>query len=681
MEAGVLVARRARVARFTALGARVQLTGIVVMSLVLRGSAAVAHVTPRLFPDEYIYSALGRSIGQHGTVQIRGATAHFPALLEPLLAAPIWAAAPTATAYRLVQLENALFMSLAAIPVFLIARRLRLSQGYALLCALFAVAIPDLLFSDYVLADPIAYPLALTAIFAGLVALERPSRRSQAAFLAAAALSTAARVQYATLVLAFAATAVALERRRVLRRHLVVVVSLATCVAGALALGASRLLGYYSGVVHLHLGTKAAGWAATDVFLLALASGAVLAPGAVAGVLRPVGRTETAFALLAGVFGAGTLAEAALYASNGSARFQERYLFVLLPLVPIAAGLHARREHRPRVVPLLVAAGLAAALSAWPLSGWATGTGTTDSPFLSAVAFLSSHVGVASGSLGVALALSAAAALGAVPQLARRSSALPAVALALLVATSVAATVRDRDLSVNVRSEYVATDPAWVDARRLRGVVAIQTANAPAPELLEQLFWNQSVQRELLLDGASATDAFSAPRVWIARNGTLHTAAGIVRSPILFGGNAVSATLTGATPVARRSRFTLWMPVGIPRVRILEINRYWDGWLAWDGSITVWPNDAGRARGTLSLSLSLPLRARPVQIAFGGRRLTIEPGERRALRWRVDGIGPQTLSFRTSGGTIAADFRPVSVRSTMPIFTPDLKHQHRPADR
>ena len=101
-------------------------------------------VTPpsRYFPDEYIYTALSRSIA-HGSLTIRGQTAHFPGLLEPLVAAPLWGFFSTETAYRLVQAENAVAASLAAIPIYIIARDLKLSRGYAYLCCVYALVIPD----------------------------------------------------------------------------------------------------------------------------------------------------------------------------------------------------------------------------------------------------------------------------------------------------------------------------------------------------------------------------------------------------------------------------------------------------------------------------------------------------------------------------------------------------------
>jgi hypothetical protein len=659
------------------LGVRTQLGGLVAFSFVLRAIGAVAHAAPQVFPDEYLYATLGRSLAAHGDLRIRGAAVHFPALLEPILAAPIWALASPVTAYRLVQVENALFMSLAAIPAYLIARRLSLSHRYALVCGFFAVAIPDLVFSAYVLTDPLAYPLVLASLYAGLVALVRPTGRAQVVFLALASLATAARLQYVTLFAAYAVAAFVLERRRAFRAHRIVAGAFALGAVAALAAGPSRVLGYYHGVIHLHVGAAGVKWALTDLFLLALASGAVLIPGAVAGFLRPRGRGETAFVLLAGALGAGTLLEAGLYASNGADRFQERYLFALLPLVPIAFGLHARRDRASRFTPLLVAGAIVAALAAFPLVGWATGTGSMDSPFLSSVASLESRFGAATGSLVVALAGTAAVAVGTLPRL-RRSLLAPAIAIALLAAASASATSRDVSLARIVRAIDLPADPRWVDALGLHGVVAIETDGAPRARLAQQLFWNSSITRELLLGAGQPTDAFGAPAVRIAGDGTLRAHGTVVRSPILFQAYATSATFANVSPVARATTFVLYRPVGTPRVRLLETGRFWDGWLAWDGDITVWPDASGRTRGTLALTLSLPAGERPVRIRVGKASVLVEPGTKVQVRRHIDGLGPRTLTFHADGGHLGADLQMVSVRSTIPIF---LKPRDRHADR
>ena len=121
------------------------LAAIVALSFVARTGLAWLRSTPALFPDEYIYASVGRSFAESGHPAIRGAPAHFPALLQPILTAPAWLIGDVGVAFRVVQGIGALAMSLAAIPVFLIARRLGLTDRVALALAAFAVLVPDLL--------------------------------------------------------------------------------------------------------------------------------------------------------------------------------------------------------------------------------------------------------------------------------------------------------------------------------------------------------------------------------------------------------------------------------------------------------------------------------------------------------------------------------------------------------
>src|SRR5438094_198575 len=140
-----------RLPQIRAVSVPLALGGLVGVSFALRLAAALAHATPLYFPDEYIYGTLARSIGTSGKLAVRGMPAHFPALLEPLLAAPFWALGDAELAYRLTQGLNALAMSLAAVPVYLLCRRVGLSSRFGLAAAVVAVAFPDLLFSSFVL--------------------------------------------------------------------------------------------------------------------------------------------------------------------------------------------------------------------------------------------------------------------------------------------------------------------------------------------------------------------------------------------------------------------------------------------------------------------------------------------------------------------------------------------------
>ena len=69
---------------------RPHLTAIVLVSTVAEALLARLRQTPSAFPDEYVYSQLARSLASDGRLRVRGVSAHFPALLEPLLTAPVW---------------------------------------------------------------------------------------------------------------------------------------------------------------------------------------------------------------------------------------------------------------------------------------------------------------------------------------------------------------------------------------------------------------------------------------------------------------------------------------------------------------------------------------------------------------------------------------------------------------
>jgi hypothetical protein len=317
--------------RWVSFSAPLLLGCVIVASFVARMAAAFAHSAPRLFPDEYIYAVLARSLA-HGSLTIRGEPASFPALLEPLLAAPLTLIGDVELTYRLTQGLHAAAASLVAVPVYVIARRVGLSPAYAAFCGVCSLLLPALAFASYVTADIVALPLALTAVAVGAAALERPAPQLQLAFVGLSGLATLTRVQYVILPAAFVVAALLFQRgslRRTLGAYRVTLVALGVPAAAALALGPTAIMGYYSGVVDLAVDPVAlARWAASDALLLAYAAGWVLVPVAVvglaAGCARPRSPGEHAFSLLAAAMTGLLMAEAVLYASNGSERFQER---------------------------------------------------------------------------------------------------------------------------------------------------------------------------------------------------------------------------------------------------------------------------------------------------------------------------------------------------------------------
>ena len=682
MAVDLSVPRPAAVAHAATIPARLLLGGIVAVSFLVRYVAALGHTTPLYFPDEYIYSSIARSLAQSGRPLVRGSSAHFPAMLEPLLAAPFWLTNDPALAYRLTQAENALAMSVAAVPVYLLVRRLGGGDWLSLAAAALTVVSPDLFFSSFVLADAIAYPLVLGAVYLGVRALAQPSRRLQLGFAALAVLATFARIQYVFLPLVFVAAALVVERgsvRIVWSRFRLSVLLYTAPLAFAAVLGPRRLLGYYSGVADLHVKPgEIAHWLGTDAMLLAYAAGFALVPGAIVGIAlalwKPRSREESGFAaLLVGVL-LGLFAETALYATNGSDRFQERYLMVLLPLVFPAFVIWLRRGRPAKHAVALIAVGLLALSARVPLSGYTVSDFKQDSPFLMGVFRLEKAVGVGDGSLSIALGAAVLAGLGAaVAFKARLVWAAVGATIVASCAVSLGAVSFDHHVVRSVRATYLPADARWIDHAHVGDATLIQTPATPHARAHEQLFWNGSLKRLAFLDQASPIDAFGHPHVTIANDGRFLFRGKTLRGPLVISNFAVRAQLTGAVPVASGADYELWRPAGTPRMALFVGGLYQNGWLSPSGHLTLYPSANGRVRGTLRLPLSLPRATRRTVLRLQGpgvdRRVTVVPGRSIVVSVHVSHRGPWTLNWHSDRiGYLQPDDLPISVQAQMPTL-------------
>lgn len=686
----VASARPVALPRLRAVAAPVGLViaGLVSLSIVVRILGSYAFASPHFFPDEYIHGEIARSIASTGHPLVRGASAHFPALLEPLLASPFWLSGDPELAYRLTQAMQAVAVSLAAIPAYLLCRRLGLGKWFSVGGAAVALACPDLIYSSLLTGTALAYPFVLGAVYAGVCALDRPTRRSQLAFAALAGLATLARVQFVVLPVALLAAMVVLERCRVVRVARTWRLSLALYGAAAalvLAFGAKHVLGYYAGVIGLKVGGGGVlHWLAVDSMLLAFAAGAVLVPGAIAGIaaslLRPRERAASAFAALVVPFAIAIVIETALYAASGSARFQERYLFTLFPLLAPAFGIWVKRGSPGRLAVFGIGAVLFALAALVPLVGYVEGSGKQDSPLLFAIGALSDRIGVGHAGLTVGLVLGALAALALVVSFAGRRAV--AVALAATVAfgasVSIAATRSEARRTVEVKGEYFpAGDRRWIDHANLGRVGLVELGHEPTALPIVQLFWNTSLWDVFLVGGAWPFDAFTAQPVSVPSDGRLLVGGTAVRESLLVPKLEGLARFTGARRIGGNDLVDLWRVTGTPRLFLLVRPMYLDGWLADRGAITVWPDRSGRVRGTLQLRLTLPAGARPAAVRLtwpGGKRVVhVSPGAVTPVRIAAASQGPWALRYAGQSGTVRMSVgpgRPVSVQARSVDFTP-----------
>ena len=521
------------------------LIALVGASFVVHTALAWLRATPALFPDEYIYSSLGRSLAESGRPLIRGGSAHFPALLQPILTAPAWLIGDVGVAFRVVQTISALAMSLAAIPVYVLAIRLGLSRRVALALAALAVLVPDFMYASFVTSEPFAYPLVLATVAAASFALAQPTRRTQVAFIAFAALAVLTRAQLAVLPVVFfiGALVMGLQEHRVrsaLREQLLPLGAFLIPVLGLTLAGPAHVLGYYRSVLHLQLHPIAfLRWAGWDAMVLAYASGWIIVPGAILGLwlmLRcPATRLERSFAVVTVLLALALLAEAGLLQANaagqaaayGANEIKERYVFYIVPLAGICFALYARRGWPMRVTHLALAAALLILSVRVPLSGFAIARTLDASPVLFAVFWLTEKLGGPGNAASVVAA--AVGLLSVVAVLASRRPRLgtPLVlGLALLAtgAASAGAVALDVQSTGTLRRSSLPADPSWVDHFHLGKVTLVEAYSGSRGISLQELFWNRSVKRVVLLPGATAFDSFHTDRADVGDDGSLTVA-------------------------------------------------------------------------------------------------------------------------------------------------------------
>jgi 4-amino-4-deoxy-L-arabinose transferase-like glycosyltransferase len=675
-----------RVAQVRSLGVAVPLGALVAVSFAVRVALGFLRPTPYYFPDEYRYAAISRSLVDHGHLLVRGAPANFLPVLQPILTAPAWLLGSVGESYRAVQTINAVAVSLAAIPVFLIAKQLGLSRRAGLICAALALMVPSLLYSSFILAEPIAYPLVLGAVAAAVRALDSPSRGRIALFVVLVLLAAFARLQFIVLLPCFLVSLAALlvreqRFRATARQHWRGALLLLLVVGGVAAAGPLRNTGYYPSVFQLGLHPRTlVASLGRNAIVLVFASGFVLVPGALLGLFyairRPVSRPELASALMAGTLLLALVFQASAYGQTVYA--QERYTFNILPLIPLLFALYARRGWPARTYQALLAFALVAAALITPLTTMALDNGEMHSSVLFAIVRLRAMTGDGAGSASIIVVATAAAlaaviaALSAWPRV--RTQLALTVAAVFLVAVSVGAYSFDQLTSQKINDSYAGAHPSWVDDSGVTGARLVLLPGALKTEALEQLFWNRSVDRVVLLPGATRIDSFAMDTTRVAEDGTVLVAGHPLTTPVLIDEFAATAQLQNAQPVAVGLTGVLYRANGPVRLRMLAIGSLRSGWLAQHGVFAVWPNH-GETRVAGYVRLKLSVGKRPLRINFVGlsKSLTIAvpPHTTRTVNIPVCSSGPTAFSFKGTETGALDDHRRTSARSTPALFVAD----------
>jgi hypothetical protein len=344
--------------------------------LLLYGTQVVDHPSPTLFTDELQWTQLSRAIADHGSASIRGEPTGFESLYVYVIA-PAWWLGDTAIAYEVIKYVNVLLMMTAAVPAYLLARRL-VSKPAAVAVAVASVSIPAMVYALYVLTESLAYPWVVLCTWLMVEALAQRTRGWIAAAVAATLVAPLVRGQLILIPAAFAAAAFLLWWRSPQARRFRGFSWLPgdTIALALLAFGAFAVL---SRVV-LHSNTI---WRlATDPAPSQVLGHALSAVGAlliglgvlplVAGLTALVPRRGERLSPYDGAFIAVTAAFVGFFAFYTGVkgaynmltfadRIDERNMFYLAPLLLLGTAIVLERR-RVRLLPLLGATAFAAYL-------------------------------------------------------------------------------------------------------------------------------------------------------------------------------------------------------------------------------------------------------------------------------------------------------------------------------
>jgi hypothetical protein len=321
-------------------------------------------VGPWIMIDEIVYSELAKSFAATGHFAVREAPTSGYGDVYPILISPAYALFRSIpTVYTGIKAINGLLMSLTAVPVYLLARRV-VSQWGALAVAVLAVAVPSTFYAGVVMTENAFYPIFALLALALVATLEQPRARNVVLFLVALLVAYETRAQ-AVAVLPAALTAplvaAALARRpaEILRQRLLyaVVVGLGL-LAVVWEIGHGRsiktLLGAYSAATSssYHAG-PIAHWLLWHLAELDLYVGVLPFLAVVVLCARGSALSGAERALVAATVSltAWLAVEVAAFATQPSVqRIEERNLFYVAPLLFTCLVLWIERGlPRPRI--------------------------------------------------------------------------------------------------------------------------------------------------------------------------------------------------------------------------------------------------------------------------------------------------------------------------------------------
>jgi Dolichyl-phosphate-mannose-protein mannosyltransferase len=200
--------------------------------------------------DELFYERLAFSVARTGSPlpMLHGVRVPAANQLYPVLLGSIAGNALVPSFLLRAHTFNAVLMTSAAIPAYLVARRTLQSLVSAYAAAALSVLVPWLVLASFVLSEAAAYPAFVWAVYLLIRAVDTPSALADFGAVAGLGVAVAARTQFAFLVLVALVAIPLREGRRSVSRHrlLAGVGTAAFAVALVLMLAGHNVFGAYN---------------------------------------------------------------------------------------------------------------------------------------------------------------------------------------------------------------------------------------------------------------------------------------------------------------------------------------------------------------------------------------------------------------------------------------------------
>jgi hypothetical protein len=634
-------------ARLRAVPAWAWLVAIVAASTVFRAVLARGMPGPFIFVDELIYSELAKSFASGGHFLVRDVPTSGYGIVYPAVISPAYRLFDDLPlAYAGVKTINSLAMSLAAVPAYLLARRM-MRMELALLAALITVAVPSMVYTGTVMTENVFYGLFLLVSLALVAVLDRPTLGRHAALLVlivVAYLTRAQSVAFLPAVVVAPFLLAFLERkplrsawRRFATLYWIVGAGAVVVVVAQVARGRSigSLLGAYSVVGDQSYSVRQVAdfalWHAAD---LSLYVGVIPLAASILVVARARRESRAVQAFVAAAVPltvSFTVVVAAFATHFASDRIHERNLFQVTPLLFIGllvwVGGHDRGA--PRNWPLLAGATAVSALVPLtiPYDRFIGDPARADTLALLPLWTINQHflagsvrltVGLVCGGMGALLLL--------VPR--RAGLALPVIVLAwfalLMQPVWSGPQGFERSSAGAVFQGIRGVDRDWIDDT-LPGVDVPVLWSGPPPDRFvvnQNEFFNRDVG-QVYYTSAPTDGGLYEKRIHFDRRGYARTADGrLVRFRYLLGDGGI--TPDGTVVALDDAGATLWRLQG-PLFSTTSVQGLYPH-DSWSGKHVVWTRR--RCRGGV---LRVTLNSGP-ELFSGSNRVVATTGARKLTR-------------------------------------------------